>query len=177
MTFFNSHLKSLFSHYQIQFCAQYVEGSHSICLFVPFYRIRRKWSYALASSNWNSSSRPTAQCAKKLTHFFFFFWDKKNEARVVIIVSRLTVQLGKFMGTTSLNWSSKTPNPQTPQTLLVFETSKNCNYSPRENSNLGCGESLSSHLSVLSHPPVIKAYPLAFTVKYTDRPLFLFCHT
>ena len=139
MTFFNSHLKSLFSHYQIQFCAQYVEGSHSICLFVPFYRIRRKWPHALASSNWNSSSRPTAQCAKKLTHFFFFE-TKNNETHVVIIVPCLTVQLDKFMGTTSLNWSSKTPNPHTPQTLLIFGTSRNCNYSPRENSNLRCGD-------------------------------------
>ena len=38
------------------------------------------------------------------------------------------------------NWSSEIPNPYTPQALLVSRTSRNCNYSPRENSNLGCDE-------------------------------------
>ena len=38
------------------------------------------------------------------------------------------------------NQSSEIPNPYTPQALLVSGTSRNCNYSPRENSNLGCDE-------------------------------------
>ena len=74
------------------------------------------------------------------TNIFFFLRKKKKDSRVVVIVSRPTVQLGKPMGTTSSNWSSETPNPHTPQALLVSRTFRNCNYSPRENSNLGCDE-------------------------------------
>ena len=51
--------------------------------------------------------------------FFSFFEKKKRDSRVVVIVPRLMVHLGKLMGTTSLNWSSKTPNSYTPQTILV----------------------------------------------------------
>ena len=80
--------------------------------------------------------------------FFFFLREEKGDSRVAVIVPRPTVQLGKPMGITSSNWNSETPNPHTPQALLISETSKNCNYSPRENSNLGCGESLSSHISL-----------------------------
>ena len=47
--------------------------------------------------------------------------QKKGDSRVIVIVQRPMVQLGKPMGTTSLNWSSKTPNPHTPQALLVYE--------------------------------------------------------
>ena len=73
--------------------------------------------------------------------FFFFFGDKKKgDSSVTVIVPRPTVQLGKPMGTTSSNWSSETPNPHTPQALLISGTFKNCNYSPRENSNLRCDE-------------------------------------
>ena len=43
---------------------------------------------------------------------------------MAVIVSHLTVQLGKPMGTTSSNWSSETPNLHTPQALLVSRTSK-----------------------------------------------------
>ena len=74
---------------------------------------------------------------------------------MAFIVPCLTVQLDKPMGITSSNWNLKTPNPHTLQTLLVSETSRNCNYSPRDNSNLGCGESLSSHLPIVPHPLVV----------------------
>ena len=74
---------------------------------------------------------------------------------MVVIVPRPMVQLGKLMGTTSLNWNSETPNLHTPQVLLVSETFKNCNYSSREKSNLVCGESLNSHLQVVPHPLVV----------------------
>ena len=72
--------------------------------------------------------------------FFSFLRREKGNSRVTVIVPRLMVQLGKPMGTTSSNWSSETPNPHTPQTLLVFGTSRNCNYTLHENSNLRCGE-------------------------------------
>ena len=74
--------------------------------------------------------------------FFHFFEKKKRgaDSRVVIIVLCPTIQLGKSMGTTNSNWSLETPNPHTPQALLVSETSRNCNYSPRENSNMRCDE-------------------------------------
>ena len=72
--------------------------------------------------------------------FFSFLKREKGNSRVTIIVPRPMVQLGKPMGTTSSNWSSETPNPHTPKALLVFGTSRNCNHSPHENSNLGCGE-------------------------------------
>ena len=83
--------------------------------------------------------------------FFFFFFlfsfffliflrQEKGDSRVAVIVPCPTIQLSKPMGTTSSNWSSKTPNPHIPQALLVFGTSRNCNYSSHENSNLGCGE-------------------------------------
>ena len=74
---------------------------------------------------------------------------------MAIIVPCPRVQLGKLMGTTSSNWSSETPNPHTPQALLVSETSRNCNCSPYENSNLGCDESLNSHLPVVPHQLVV----------------------
>ena len=70
--------------------------------------------------------------------FFFFEKKKKGDSRVAVIIPRSTVQLGKSMGTTNSNWSLETPNPHTLQALLVSGTSRNCNYSPRENSNLGC---------------------------------------
>ena len=79
-------------------------------------------------------------------HFFminflnFFLMEEKEDLRVTVIVPCPTVQLDKLMSTTSSNWSSKTLNPHTPQALLVSETSRNCNYSPRDNSNLRCGE-------------------------------------
>jgi len=79
-------------------------------------------------------------CCLIVTWKIFFLRQKKGDSRVAVIVPRPTIQLGKPMDTTSSNWSSKTPNPHTPQALLVFGTSRNCNYSPRENSNLGCGE-------------------------------------
>ena len=74
---------------------------------------------------------------------------------MAVIVPCHMVQLDKPMSTTNLNWSSETPNPHTPQALLVSETFRNCNYSPRENSNLGCGESLDSHLLVVPHSLVV----------------------
>ena len=87
--------------------------------------------------------------------FFFFFKNKKGDSHVTFIVSHLTVQLGKSlgksMGTTSSNWSLKTPNPHTLQALLVSETSRNCNYSSHENSNLGCSENLTNHLPIVPH--------------------------
>ena len=70
--------------------------------------------------------------------FFSFLRREKGNSRVTVIVPRPMVQLGKPMSTTSSNWSSETPNPHIPQALLVSGTSRNCNYSPRENSNLGC---------------------------------------
>ena len=87
--------------------------------------------------------------------FFIFLRIKQGDSCVVFIVPRLTVQLGKSMSTTSSNWSLKTPNPHTLQALLVSETSRNCNYSPRENLNLGCGESLSSHLPIIPNLLVV----------------------
>ena len=72
--------------------------------------------------------------------FFFFSLIKKMDLCVVVIIPRPMVQLGKLMGTTSLNWSSETPNSHALQALLVFGTFRNCNYSSHENSNLGCGE-------------------------------------
>ena len=83
-----------------------------------------------------------------VTFFFFFLREEKGDSHVAVIVPRPTVQLDKPMGITSSNWNSETPNPHTPQALLVSETSRHCNYSLRENSNLGCGESLSSHISL-----------------------------
>ena len=71
---------------------------------------------------------------------FFFFEEKKGDSHMATIVPRPMVQLGKLIGTTSSNWSSETPNPHTPQTLLVSGTSRNYNYSPRENSYPRCGE-------------------------------------
>ena len=72
--------------------------------------------------------------------FFFFLREEKGDSHVTVIISRPTVQLGKPIDTTNSNWSSKTLNPHTPQALLVSGISRNCNYSPRENSNLGCNE-------------------------------------
>ena len=74
---------------------------------------------------------------------------------MAVIVPRPMVRLGKPMGTTSSNWNSETPNLHTPQVLLVSGTSRNCIYSPREKSNLVCGENLSSHLPVVPHPLVV----------------------
>ena len=80
---------------------------------------------------------------RKVCAFFFFFLRReKEDSRVAVIVSRPMVQLGKPMGTTSSNWSSETPNLHTPQALLVSGTSRNYNYSSRENSNLRYGEVL-----------------------------------
>ena len=87
--------------------------------------------------------------------FFSFLRIKQGDPCVVFIVPRLIVQLGKSMSTTSSNWSLKTLNPHTLQALLVSETSRNCNYSSRENSNMGCGESLNSHLPIIPHPLVV----------------------
>ena len=92
----------------------------------------------------------------------FFFWIKKGDSCVAVIVPRPTVQLGKPMGTINSNWSSETPNLHTPQALLVFGTFRNCNYSPHENSNLGCGESPSSHLPVVPHPLVVPLFYFIF---------------
>ena len=58
----------------------------------------------------------------------FFFIRKKRDSCVVVIIPHPTIQLGKPMGTTSSNWSSETPNPHTPQALLVFGTSRNNPY-------------------------------------------------
>ena len=79
---------------------------------------------------------------------FYFLRKKKGDSYVVVIVPRPTVQLGKPMGTIS----SETSNLHTSQALLVSGTSRNCNYSSRENSNLGCGEAstVSSHLMAFS---------------------------
>ena len=71
---------------------------------------------------------------------FLFFEKQKRDPRP-------TVQLDKPMGTTSSNWSSETSNPHTPQALLVSGTSRNCNYSPCENSNLGWDETSQSPTS------------------------------
>ena len=78
---------------------------------------------------------------------------------MVIIVSRSTVQLGKPMGTTNSNWSSETPNSHTLQARLVSGTSKNCNYSPCENSNLECGEaSAVTYLLYHKLPSILSLY-------------------
>ena len=42
--------------------------------------------------------------------FFIFLRKKKEDPRVAVIVSRLTIYLGKPMGTTNLNRSSETLN-------------------------------------------------------------------
>ena len=84
------------------------------------------------------------------------------------IVPRPTVQLNKLMGTTSSNWSSETPNPRTSQALLIFETSRNYNYSLCENLSLRCGESLSSHLLVVPQPLVISVY-FYFLIKFFKK--------
>ena len=76
----------------------------------------------------------------KYVPFFSFLRREKGDSRVTVIVPHPTVQLDKPMDTTSSNWSSETPNPHTPQVLLVFGIFRNCNYSLRENLNLGCGE-------------------------------------
>ena len=46
--------------------------------------------------------------------FFIFFRKKKEDSRVVVIVSRLTIYLGKFMGTTNSNQNSETLNSHIP---------------------------------------------------------------
>ena len=98
--------------------------------------------YILVSPSWNSQAKRWLFFLQTFFFvFFFFFWEsKKGDSRVAVIVPCPMVQLGKPMGTTNSNWSSKTPNPHTPQALLVSGTSRNCNYSSCENSNLGCGE-------------------------------------
>ena len=81
------------------------------------------------------------------TFFFFFFEKQKRDSRVAVIIPCPTGQLNKPMGITSSNWSSETSNPHTPQALLVSRTSRNCNYSPCENSNLGWDETSQSPTS------------------------------
>ena len=68
------------------------------------------------------------------------FWEGGGDLHVAVFFPRPMVHLGKPIGTTSSNRSSKTLNSHTPQALLVSGTSKNYNYSSHENSNLGCGE-------------------------------------
>ena len=87
---------------------------------------------------------------------------------MTVIVPRPTVQLNKLMGTTSSNWSSETPNPRTPQALLISETSRNCNYNLCENLNLRRGESLSSHLLVVPQPLVVSVY-FYFLIKFLKK--------
>ena len=93
-------------------------------------------------------AREATWAAEQRTLLFFFLRKKKGDSHVVVIVPRPTVQLGKPMGTIS----SETLNPHTPQVLLVSGTSRNCNYSSRENLNLGCGVAsiVSSHLMAFS---------------------------
>ena len=45
---------------------------------------------------------------------FFFLGKKKEDPRVAVIVSRLTIYLGKSMGTTNLNRNSETLNSYIP---------------------------------------------------------------
>ena len=46
--------------------------------------------------------------------FFIFLRKKKEDARVAVIVSRLTIYLGKSMGTTNSNRNSETLNSHIP---------------------------------------------------------------
>ena len=46
--------------------------------------------------------------------FFFFLRKKKEDPCVAVIVSRLTIYLGKFMGTTNSNQNSETLNSHIP---------------------------------------------------------------
>ena len=46
--------------------------------------------------------------------FFIFLRKKKEDARVAVIVSRLTIYLGKPMSTTNSNRSSETLNSHIP---------------------------------------------------------------
>ena len=75
--------------------------------------------------------------------FFFLFWESNKEIRVWYSLSHVS----------RYSWVS----PWVPPTRIGVwkKTFRNCNYSPRENLNLGCGESFNNHLSIIPHPLVV----------------------
>ena len=92
-----------------------------ICSYSPITFLHKHRHIVQTSCKKDSNGKHTED-RTMLFFSFLFFEKKKGNSCVAIIIPCPMVYLGKFMGTTSSNRSSETPNSHTLQALLVSRT-------------------------------------------------------